>query len=51
MRIPKRGLSGKPRNPLVAPALQRKAGSHRKRSKQERQQQKAALRRDKDSLQ
>lgn len=43
MRSPKKGL-GKPRNPLVAPALNRKAGSHRKTSKQERQQLKNELR-------
>jgi hypothetical protein len=35
----------KPRNPLVAPAAQRKAGSHRKSTSAERQQHKAALRR------
>lgn len=44
MRTPKRGLR-KPRNPLVAPALQRKAGSHDKSNKQERQQLKTELRR------
>ena len=33
-----------PRNPLVAPALQRKAGSHRKSHKSERQAQQRALR-------
>lgn len=33
-----------PRNPLVAPALQRKAGSHRKSRKSERQAQQRALR-------
>jgi hypothetical protein len=51
MRTPKKGLLGKPRNPLVAPAMQRKAGSHQKTTKQERLQHKAALRRDKDVLQ
>lgn len=35
----------KPRNPLVAPALQRKAGTHRKSHKSERQAQQRALRR------
>lgn len=45
MRTPKNRL-GKPRNPLVAPALNRKAGSHRKTNKQERQQLKNALRQD-----
>jgi hypothetical protein len=34
----------KPRNPLVVPAAQRKAGEHRKSRSAERQQQKAALR-------
>lgn len=38
----------KPRNPLVAPALQRKAGSHEKTSKQDRQKLKAELRRHTD---
>ena len=33
----------KPRNPLVAPAAQRKAGSHRKSRSSERQQHKLAL--------
>lgn len=33
----------KPRNPLVAQAAQRKAGSHRKSTSAERQQQKRAL--------
>lgn len=32
------------RNPLVAPALQRKAGSHRKSRKSERQAEQRALR-------
>jgi hypothetical protein len=36
----------KPRNPLVAPALQRKAGTHRKSGKSERQAQQRALRRE-----
>lgn len=44
MRTPKRGLR-RPRNPLVAPALQRKAGSHEKTNKQERQKLKTELRR------
>jgi hypothetical protein len=34
----------KPRNPLVAPALQRKAGSHRKSGKAVRRADKVALR-------
>ena len=33
-----------PRNPLVAPALQRKAGTHRKSTKAQRQQEQRALR-------
>lgn len=33
----------KPRNPLVAPASQRKAGSHRKSKSSERQSQQRAL--------
>ena len=33
----------KPRNPLVVPAAQRKAGSHRKSRSAERQADKAAL--------
>jgi hypothetical protein len=49
MRMPKRGLH-KPRNPLVAPALQRKAGSHEKTHKQDRQKLKAELRRSTDTL-
>jgi len=36
----------KPRNPLVAPARQRKAGAHRKSRSAERQAQKAQLKRD-----
>jgi hypothetical protein len=35
----------KARNPLVAPALQRKAGTHRKSVKSDRQAQQRALRR------
>jgi hypothetical protein len=35
----------KPRNPLVAAAAQRKAGSHRKSKSAERQEQKKALKR------
>ena len=50
MRTIKKGLRGKPRNPLVAPALQRKAGSHDKTRKQERQQLNTALRQGKDVL-
>ena len=36
----------KPRNPLVAPARQRKAGAHRKSGKARRQAEKAALRKE-----
>jgi hypothetical protein len=36
----------KPRNPLVAAAAQRKAGSHRKSRSAERQAQKAQLKKD-----
>ena len=36
----------KPRNPLVAQAVQRKAGSHRKSKSAERQQEKLALKRE-----
>lgn len=36
----------KPRNPLVAPALQRRAGRHRPSHKSERQTQARALRRE-----
>ncbi len=36
----------KPHNPLVAPALQRKAGTHRKSHKSERQAQQRALKRE-----
>lgn len=35
--------SPKPRNPLVVPALQRKAGAHRKTTSAERTQENAAL--------
>ena len=40
----------KPRNPLVAPSLQRKAGSHRTSSGASRQQAQAALRREVERL-
>jgi hypothetical protein len=40
----------KPRNPLVAPASQRKAGSHERNAKQERQLLKQALRREREQL-
>jgi len=36
----------KPRNPLVAHAAQRKAGSHRKSQSSQRQQQKQALKKE-----
>lgn len=49
MRTPKRGTS-KPRNPLVAPAMQRKAGSHQPNNKQERQRLKRELRRSNDNM-
>lgn len=37
-------LASKPRNPVVVPALQRKAGAHRKTTAAERLQQNMALR-------
>lgn len=40
----------KPRNPLVAAAAQRKAGSHRKSASSQRQADKAALKKDLKSL-
>ena len=40
----------KPRNPLVAPSLQRRAGSHRSTGGAIRQQARAALRREVDRL-
>ena len=40
----------KPRNPLVAAAAQRKAGSHRKSRSAERQAQKAQLKKELKSL-
>jgi hypothetical protein len=40
----------KPRNPLVAAAAQRKAGSHRKSRSAERQQQKNQLKKDLKNL-
>lgn len=49
MRTPKRGTS-KPRNPLVAPVMQRKAGSHQPNKKQERQRLKRELRRSNDNM-
>jgi hypothetical protein len=42
-KIKLRVTAPKPRNPLVAAAAQRKAGSHRKTRSAERQQEKAAL--------
>lgn len=42
-RIELRVTAPRPRNPLVAPAQQRKAGSHRKSRAAERQAQKAQL--------
>ena len=38
--------AAKPRNPLVAPAAQRKAGSHRKSKSAQRQQHNAALQKE-----
>ena len=43
-KIKLRVTAPKPRNPLVAPAAQRKAGSHRKSRSAERQLDKAQLR-------
>lgn len=43
-------VSRKPRNPLVAPSLQRKAGSHRIAGGASRQQARAALRREVERL-
>ena len=43
-KIKLRVAAPKPRNPLVAPAAQRKAGSHRKSGSAQRQQEKARLR-------
>ena len=43
-RMKLRRTALKPRNPLVLPAAQRKAGEHRKSRSAERQQQKAAVR-------
>jgi len=40
----------KPRNPLVAPSLQRKAGSHRRSGGASRQQAGSALRREIERL-
>lgn len=40
----------KPRNPLVAPVMQRKAGSHQPSNKQERQRLKRELRRSTDTM-
>jgi len=40
----------KPRNPLVAPSLQRKAGRHRASGGASRQQAQAALRREVERL-
>ena len=43
-KIKLRVTAPKPRNPLVAPAAQRKAGSHRKSRSAERQADQARLR-------
>lgn len=40
----------KPRNPLVAPSLQRKAGTHQKSRKHERLKAQADLRREQSKL-
>jgi hypothetical protein len=45
-KIKLRVMAPKPRNPLVAAAAQRKAGSHRKSRSAERQAQKAQLKND-----
>jgi hypothetical protein len=42
--------TSKPRNPLVAPSLQRKAGSHRASGGAQRQRAAASLRRELDRL-
>lgn len=42
-RIKQRLPAPKPRNPLVAPAQQRKAGAHRKSRKAQRRAEKVAL--------
>ncbi|WKB54983.1 hypothetical protein [Eleftheria terrae] len=50
MRKPKQNSPRPPRNPLVAPSRQRKAGSHRKTETHERQSCKRALRRELSSM-
>lgn len=45
-KIKLRLTAPKPRNPLVAAAAQRKAGSHRKSRSAERQAQKSALKKE-----
>ena len=45
-KIKLRVTAPKPRNPLVAAAAQRKAGSHRKSASAERQQEKARLKKE-----
>lgn len=45
-KIKLRVTAPKPRNPLVAAAAQRKAGSHRKSRSSERQAQKQQLKKD-----
>ena len=49
MKTPKLGPS-KPRNPLVAPALLRKAGSHQPNRKQERQRLKREMCKSNDDM-
>jgi len=49
MKTHKRGTS-KPRNPLVAPALLRKAGSHQPNRKQERQRLKREMCKSNDDM-
>jgi hypothetical protein len=44
-KIKLRVTAPKPRNPLVAPAAQRQAGSHRKSKSAQRQSEKLALKR------
>ena len=49
-KIKLRLAAPKPRNPLVAPAAQRKAGSHRKSGAAERRADKMALRKQLKAL-
>jgi hypothetical protein len=49
-KIKLRLAQSKPRNPLVAPAAQRKAGSHRKSQAAQRRAEKMALKRQLNEL-